>query len=162
MSWLRTARARTRSWRFAISDSHVVTTQRLAGLLLALWAGSLITICALVAPTLFALLDRRAAGQVAAQLFFSATIIGVVVAIAIIVASRVRLVALPRSTLIATLVGSLAPLSSELVLGPLMQAARTAGDMARFGALHGVSALLFGVACIAALVAFWTFNRPAG
>jgi hypothetical protein len=54
-----------------------------------------------------------------------------------------------------------APLLSEVVLGPLMESARRGGDMARFGALHGVSALLFGVACICSIAALWLFNRPA-
>lgn len=135
--------------------------QRIAGVLLALWAGSLVTVCGLVAPSLFALLDRRAAGQVAAHLFFAETIVGVVVASCVLVAERLVGLQLSRATLAAILIGALAPLSSELVLGPMMQSARAAGDMARFGALHGVSAILFAIACVSALVAVWTFNRPA-
>jgi hypothetical protein len=33
--------------------------------------------------------------------------------------------------------------------------------MARFGALHGISALLFVIACISAIVAAWQFTRRA-
>ena len=135
--------------------------QRIAGVLLALWAGSLLTICGLVAPSLFAVLERSAAGRLAARFFFAETIIGVSVAVCVLILQRIAGFALPRTALIAIIVGALAPLSSELILGPMMQAARNAGDMARFGALHGVSALLFVVACVSAVIAVWTFNRPA-
>lgn len=135
--------------------------QRIAGMLLALWAGSLVTVCALVAPSLFTVLDRSTAGQLAARFFFAETIIGVVVAVCVLGAQRLGGFALPRVTTIAIVIGALAPLSSELVLGPMMQSARAAGDMARFGALHGGSAILFVIACASALTAVWTFNRPA-
>jgi len=136
-------------------------SQRIAAVLLALWAGSLVTVCAVVAPTLFALLERGSAGQVAARLFFIETVIGVVVAIAVLIAQKAGGVVLPRPALIAIVIAALAPLSSELILGPMMQAARSAGDMARFGALHGVSAVLFVIACVSAVLAVWFFNRPA-
>jgi hypothetical protein len=114
-----------------------------------------------VAPTLFALLDRKLAGQVAARLFLAETLIGVVVALAVFVVQRFGGVSLSRGAFMALLVGVLAPVSSEVILGPLMQAARSAGNMARFGALHGVSALLFAIACVSAVIVVWLFNRPA-
>jgi hypothetical protein len=55
-----------------------------------------------------------------------------------------------------------APLVSELVLSPMMAAARAANDMSRFGILHGVSAVLFVAAALGALVLVLRFNRPAG
>jgi hypothetical protein len=42
-----------------------------------------------------------------------------------------------------------------------MEQARSAGNMARFGMLHGVAAGLFMIACATALLLVWTFNRPA-
>jgi hypothetical protein len=36
-----------------------------------------------------------------------------------------------------------------------MDAARTAGQMSRFGLLHGIAGLLFAVACVAALALVW-------
>lgn len=135
--------------------------QRIASLLLALWTGSLVTVCALAAPTAFAVLERRSAGQVAARLFFAETVIGVVAAVLIFIAQRIGGFEVTRSTVILMCVAAAAPLISHLALSPLMDAARTAGDMARFGALHGVSALLFVIACICSLAALWLFNRPA-
>jgi hypothetical protein len=138
-----------------------VIAQRIASVLLALWAGSLVTVCMLVAPSLFAVLERSLAGRLAARFFLMETIIGVAVAGFVLVAQRLAGFGLPRTARIAILVAALAPLASELILGPMMQAARSAGDMARFGALHGVSAILFAIACIGAVTAVWAFNRPA-
>jgi hypothetical protein len=138
-----------------------MTGRRVAGLCLSLWAGSLLTVCALAAPTAFAVVDRQSAGRIAAQLFLSETILGVCVAAIVFVAHRVARFDLPRGVAVAIALGAMAPLLSELVLGPLMQSARAAGDMARFGALHGGSALLFAIACGASVFAAWRFNRPA-
>jgi len=131
-------------------------------MLLALWAGSLVTVCAIAAPAAFAVLpERQLAGQVAARLFLIETIIGVVVAASVLSAHALDRVALPRSVAVLIAIGAAAPLLSHVVLSPLMDAARSAGDMARFGMLHGVSALLFGVACVCSVAALWIFNRPA-
>jgi hypothetical protein len=54
----------------------------------------------------------------------------------------------------------LAPLASELGLRQMMSAARAAGDMSRFGLLHGVSALLFAAACAATLLLVWRLSAP--
>jgi hypothetical protein len=43
----------------------------------------------------------------------------------------------------------------------MMVAARAANDMARFGMLHGLSAVLFVAAALAALALVLRFNRPA-
>jgi hypothetical protein len=138
-----------------------VIAHRLAAVLLALWTGSLLTVCGLVAPTLFALLERSQAGRVAGRLFLCETVIGVVAVASILIARRAGGFSLPRGTRVGIAVAAALPLVSQLILSPLMQAARSAGDMARFGALHGVSALLFAGACAAALFALWSFNRPA-
>ena len=137
---------------------------RLAALLITFWVGSLWTICGLVAPMLFATLeDRHAAGNLAATFFRAATVISVVVgAVLIALAVTGRLGSADRlmKWLIATTAA--APLLSEVVVGPYMERARAAGDMARFGALHGVAALLFVVACVSGLLLVWRFHRPAG
>jgi hypothetical protein len=138
-----------------------VIARRLAGLLLSLWAGSLVTVCGLAAPSAFAVLERSSAGQLAAQLFFAETLIGAAVAIAVVLASKVGGFVLARATWIAVALGALAPVASEIVLGPMMRAAKAAGDMGRFGALHGISAALFALACVCAVTAVWRFNRPA-
>lgn len=135
--------------------------QRLASLLITFWAGSLWTICALVAPTLFRLLDdRRLAGQLAATFFTALTWIGVAVAVVLLAMNMAgRLPSLSRA-LVLTTAGF--PLASRLLLGPLMEQARTAGDMARFGILHGIAGGCFLIACVSAALLVWKFSRPAG
>jgi hypothetical protein len=119
----------------------------------------LVTVCALVAPTLFALLpDRHLAGSLAAAFFRVAAWLGIGAG-AIVVALRAR-----RSSGVEwALVGvtALAPLSSELLLRPYMEAAQLAGDTGRFALLHGVAGILFVVACLTALALLWRLTRPA-
>jgi hypothetical protein len=139
-----------------------VIVQRIVATLLALWAGSLVTVCAIAAPSAFAVLtDRQAAGQVAARLFLIETIIGIVVSVVFLATYSAQRIVAPRSVAVLVTLAAAAPLISHVVLSPLMASARSAGNMARFGALHGVSALLFLLACVCAVAAFWVFNRPA-
>jgi hypothetical protein len=139
-----------------------MVVHRLVAMLLALWAGSLVTVCGIAAPSLFAVLpDRHAAGQVAARLFLIETVIGVVVSACLLIAFVLGRVTMTRTVAILIVIAAFGPLASEVLLGPLMESARRAGDMARFGALHGVSALLFGIACVCSVLALWLFNRPA-
>lgn len=131
--------------------------------LVTLWAGSLWTVCGIVAPQLFATLpERQLAGQMAARLFHIETWLGVVIAIALlaIFASR-KAFAASKAILWLILLTAAAPLASELILGPMMSAARAAGDMARFGMLHGVSAVLFLIACLSALALVWKTRQQA-
>lgn len=132
--------------------------------LVTLWAGSLWTVCGIVAPQLFATLpERKLAGQMAARLFHIETWLGVAVAILLIgiLAAR-KAFAISKTILWLILLTAAAPLASELILGPMMNAAREANDMARFGMLHGVSAVLFLIACVSGLALVWKINRRAG
>jgi hypothetical protein len=125
--------------------------------LVTLWAGSLWTVCGIVAPQLFSTLpDRHLAGQMAARLFHIETWLGAVVAIALIAIFSVRKVFATGKTILWLILSTaIAPLASELILGPMMDAARAADDMRRFGMLHGVSAVLFLTACVSALALVW-------
>jgi hypothetical protein len=137
---------------------------RLAAVLLTLWAGSLWTVCAIAAPVAFAVLDdRHAAGRVAAMLFEIETWLGAVCALALFAIGFVHkplAARLGAPWLIAATAA--APLVSELVLSPMMAAARAANDMSRFGMLHGISAMLFVAAALGAVFLVLRFNRPAG
>ncbi|HET9445472.1 MAG TPA: DUF4149 domain-containing protein [Steroidobacteraceae bacterium] len=135
---------------------------RLAAVVLTLWAGSLWTICAIAAPTAFAVLDRPAAGRIAGAMFRIETWLGAACALLLFVAAFVQKPLAARigpPWLVAATAA--APLVSELVLSPMMAAARAANDMARFGMLHGLSAILFFAAALGALGLVLRFNRPA-
>ena len=139
---------------------------RVLNLVLAAWIGSLWTVCGLVAPAMFSLLaDRHVAGQVAAYFFRIEAWLGVAFgAVAWFLLRRV--VSVTRADYFLLGIAALAPLTSELVLVPMMSAARAAGDMSRFGMLHGLSALLFGSACISGALLLWrvstSSNRVTG
>jgi len=130
-------------------------------LLLALWAGLLVSVGGVVAPLLFHVLpDRHLAGALAGELFRAATVLSALVA-ALLTALDWR--ASPRA---ARSFGVLWPAlllsASEWGVRPLLEAARVAGATGAFGAWHALASLCYWVATggvIAAFVAEW---RRAG
>jgi hypothetical protein len=135
---------------------------RLAAVTLTLWAGSLWTVCAIAAPVAFAVLeDRHAAGRVAATLFATEAWLGAVCALLLFATAFVHKPLAARLGPPWLIAGTAAaPLLSELVLSPMMAAARAANEMSRFGLLHGISAVLFVAAALCALLLVLRFNRP--
>ena len=119
--------------------------------LFVLWAGSLWSLAAWVAPTLFyAQGDRHLAGVLAATLFSVETYVGLVVAaLALLLPGRTQFTW--GHWAVALLV------INEWVLKPLMSHAHVHGSAAGlgFGAWHGVSAALYVSACIAVLRLVW-------
>ena len=135
--------------------------QRLPAIFAGLWAGSLLTVCAIVAPTLFAVLDDRGlAGELAGRFFSTQAWLGLGLAIAMFGSVYVGQRRFPRTDVLLIALTAAAPLASELLLGPAMEHARAGGDMARFGMLHGASAMLFLSASVGALALAWRLNRP--
>jgi Domain of unknown function (DUF4149) len=135
--------------------------RRLLSIAIALWAGSLCAICFVAAPTLFATLDRHAAGQAAAALFRIETWLGAAFGVIALIALRAE-ARPPRAAKWLIVATAAAPIASELLLGPMMDRARAAQDMARFGMLHGVAAALFFAACAGSLVLLWSVSRREG
>jgi hypothetical protein len=120
-------------------------------LVFVLWAGSLWSLAAWVAPTLFyAQGDRHLAGVLAARLFSIETYVGLgVAALALLLPGRNKFVG-------AYLAAALLALN-EWLLGPLMAQAHARGSVLGlgFGAWHGVSALIYLAACVAVAVLVW-------
>ena len=119
--------------------------------LFVLWAGSLWSLAAWVAPTLFyAQGDRHLAGVLAAKLFSVETYVGL--------AAAVLALLLPGRTKFGGGYLAVALLSiNEWVLKRIMAQAHEHGASAglSFGAWHGVSAVLYLVACLAVLRLVW-------
>lgn len=133
---------------------------RLACILLTIWAGSLWTVCALVAPTLFAVLeDRQLAGALAARFFAAIAWLGFAIGAALIAMTRTRIWSGHRRLSRWIVVTAVTPVASELFLGPMMENARAMEDMRRFAALHGLAGALFLIACVGALVLVWKVSR---
>lgn len=123
----------------------------LFNVLLVLWAGSLWSMAIWVAPTLFfAQGDRHLAGLLAGRLFAIETYVGIAVAVlALLLPVRAKFM---RGFLAAALLAL-----NEWALRPAMAAAHARGSFAglTFGAWHGVSALLYGLAGLALLLLVW-------
>jgi hypothetical protein len=119
--------------------------------LLVLWAGSLWALAAWVAPTLFyAQNDRHLAGMLAGRLFSIETYAGLAVAGCALLLRRARI-------FVAGCVAVALLAVNEWALKPVMAAAHLNGTAAglSFGAWHGVSALLYLLACLAVLWLVW-------
>jgi hypothetical protein len=119
--------------------------------LLVLWAGSLWSLAIWVAPTLFsAQSDRHLAGVLAARLFTIETYVGTAVAlVAVLLPGRAKFV---WGYLAAALLAI-----NQWALKPVMTLAHTRGAVVglTFGAWHGVSAVIYVLACFAVLVLIW-------
>jgi hypothetical protein len=116
--------------------------------LIALWAGSLWSLAAWVAPTLFyAQSDRHLAGMLAARLFGIETYVGLAVAVAALFSPERGKFKWGYAA-----AGLLA--LNEWALEPVMTLAHARGAAAglSFGAWHGVSALIYLGACAALAV----------
>jgi len=122
--------------------------------ILTLWAGSLWTVCGLVVPGLFWLFphDHKLAGNIAAQFFYAETFLGLLLGAIYLAVGRRHLDCV---NVIAAAFAIAMPLLFFVALRPMMVSAREVGDTARFGQLHGVSSLLFVIACVAVGVLIW-------
>jgi hypothetical protein len=116
--------------------------------LLALWIGALWTVGFVVAPVLFAELDRQTAGTIAGILFRYLNHAGLVIGAFLLL--RNRLTAAPAAAPALLLVLMLSSiLINEFGLAPQIAALREAGfaagsaDAARFGRLHGAASVLY-------------------
>jgi Domain of unknown function (DUF4149) len=136
-----------------------VTARVLAGL----WAGSLWTICGVVAPTLFATLDdRRLAGDLAGRFFEIAAWLGVAFALPLLgIVWKTEAFKPKRAIVILIALTAYAPVQVQLSTVPRMAAARAAGDLARFDFAHSLATGMFLVACVGVLAVLWVFNRRA-
>ena len=118
-------------------------------MLIVLWAGSLWSLL-WVAVTLFhTLSDRHLAGVIAAKLFSMETYLGLLVAApAIILPARSRYWVYFAAAVLAM---------NEWGLKRIMSAAQAHGSAAGlgFGAWHGVSAALYLLACLCAVVVIY-------
>ena len=119
--------------------------------LFVLWAGSLWSLAAWVAPTLFhAQADRHLAGVLAGRLFSIETYVGLAVAVlALLLPGRTKFV----WGYVAAALLSL----NQWVLKRFMEQAQVHGAAAglSFGAWHGVSAVLYLVAGLLVLLLVW-------
>lgn len=141
---------------------------RVQSLLSGLWAGLLLAVGGVAAPSLFAVLERQAAGIGAGQLFQMEARISLGAAVLLFVLERRRVRDLVEegqssSAMSATLLMALGALFLTVfggfVLHPLIQAAKAGQATAlSFGALHGISAALYWVKTLLVLILAWRLS----
>lgn len=147
---------------------------RVFRLLVLIWVGSALTIGYVVAPTLFAMLGRATAGDVAARLFRIEAFVGVTCGVLSLALGNVlvrrgalgyrRVRWLVAGMLLCVLIGYFG-------LQPFMDALRTAARetgfdiehsryAARFGLLHGIASVFYLIETLLGVALVWML--PAG
>jgi len=129
--------------------------QRFQAWLTGLWAGALLAIGAIAAPSLFAVLDKVEAGKGAGQIFSVEAKVSLAFAVLLFLSERRRVRDLVDAggaasamsvNLLVTLGVLFLTVFGEFALHPMIEAAKAGQPTAlSFGALHGVSASLYWV-----------------
>jgi Domain of unknown function (DUF4149) len=133
--------------------------------LAAAWAGMILAVGGLAAPSLFAVLERSQAGMGAGRIFTNEARISLALAILLFVIERRRVRDLAESgqtttvmtgNLLLVLGALFLTVFGEFALHPLIEAAK-AGQATRlsFGALHGISAALFWLKAVLVISLSW-------
>ena len=142
---------------------------RFSAVLAGLWAGILLSIGAIAAPSAFATLVPADAGHVVARMFMQEAYLSLGVAIVLFVIERQR-----TRQVAAVGAGSVFSLNLVLLLGtlfctvagyfavqPMMDAARAGQSSVSFMTLHAVSAGLFALKGLLALALAWRLSSAA-
>jgi Domain of unknown function (DUF4149) len=133
--------------------------QRLQAWLAGLWAGLLLGVGAVAAPSLFAALDKVVAGQGAGRIFSVESRISLVVAMLLFMMERRLCRDLPKAmtaNLLLVLGALFLTVFGEFALHPLIAAAKAGQPTPLpFGALHGISASMFWAKTLLVLVLAW-------
>lgn len=126
-------------------------------ILLTLWVGGMWAIGYIVAPTLFSLLEKSVAGNVAGQLFTIMSYVGLVCGSLLLigVVSRFGIEVSRYWVFWVLLVMILIILISQFVLQPMMAELKAVGisdlNRSEFGKLHGIASVLFLINSLAGL-----------
>jgi len=131
-------------------------------LLLALLGGLLVTVGGLVAPTLFVILDdRAAAGRIAGSLFHVTNWATIALVVAVLASGGGT--RLTRKALLVLISPAVLLAVNEWCLHPLIEAQKAASGShtLAFAVLHGVSSAVYGLATLAAWAALVRELRAA-
>lgn len=143
--------------------------RRLAATAAALWAGLILGIGLIAAPAAFAILQRSVAGAVVGRMFTHEAYVGLAFSALLLWAvrrvSRVEAAAGLGSqfslSFVLVLVALFCTVFGHFGVQPMMAAARAGEGALSFGALHGISTVLFGAKGLALLALAWRLAKPA-
>jgi uncharacterized protein DUF4149 len=136
---------------------------RLQQVLAAIWAGILLAVGGIAAPSLFAVLDRGLAGLAAGRIFTTEAYVSLVLAIVLFVMERqrTRQKALPAgqsvmSAEVMLVMGALfTTVLGHFALSPMIVAAKVGQGSLSFGTLHAMSSGLFLLKGLLVLALAW-------
>ena len=140
-------------------------TLRFQAWLAGLWAGMIVGVGGLAAPSLFAVLDRPLAGTGAGRIFAAEAVASLLIAVVLFALERNRVRArIEQGDKLSEMSGPLLLVLGALfltvfghyALTPMIQAAKAGQPTAlSFGALHGISAALFWLKGALVMVLAW-------
>ena len=123
-----------------------------------LWAGMIVAVGGVAAPSLFMVLERELAGRGAGRIFTVEAKLSLAFAILIFVIERRRVrdlveqgaqISAMTANLLLVLAALFLTIFGEFVLHPMIEAAREGRPTAlSFGALHGISAVMFWIRAV--------------
>lgn len=141
--------------------------QHLAAMLAALWAGIMIGVGYVSAPVIFKMLgeQRRFAGVIAGDSFtrtaYVTLALGVVILLLVRTVNRRAGFNTPNAPMILTLGALFLAILGQFVIHPLVAQARDYGTTAlSFGALHGISTIVYMVEIVCVLALNWSLCKP--
>jgi Domain of unknown function (DUF4149) len=142
---------------------------RIAAVLAGLWAGILLCIAAVAAPSAFATLTSADAGRVVARVFMQEAYLSLAVAIVLFVIERQRTRQVAAvgagsvfSTNLVLLLGTLfCTVAGYFAVQPMMAAARAGQGTVSFMTLHAVSGGLFALKGLLVLALAWRLSSAA-
>ena len=130
-----------------------------------IWAGVIIAVGAVAAPTLFATLERQVAGQGAGRIFGVEARLSLAFAVILFVIERRRVrdlleggakISVVSPNLLLTLSALFLTIFGEFALHPMIEAAKAwQATLLSFGALHGVSAALYWLKAVLVAILAW-------
>lgn len=142
--------------------------RRLAAIAAALWAGLILGIGLIAAPAAFAVLQLSVAGAVAGRMFTHEAYVGL--AFSALLLWAVRRVAREDAAaghgsqfslpFVLVLIALFCTVFGHFGVQPMMAAARAGEGVLSFGALHGISTVLFALKGLALVVLAWRLGKP--
>lgn len=123
-----------------------INTRGLAGWIAGLWGGAILSIGLIAAPSGFAIASREVAGRIAGRMLAQEAWLSVVVAmvmLGLLWCSPRSAAPRPRGDVVLTVCALLCTLLGFFAIQPLMAEARAGQGLLSFGALHGISVVLF-------------------
>lgn len=142
---------------------------RLQIVLAGLWAGLLLTLGAIAAPSAFAVLERGPAGLVAGRMFTAEAHVSVLLAVVLFFFERRRARQRALQTgdsimsppLLLVLAALFVTVLGHFALQPMIEAAKAGQGRWSFGVLHAWSSALFALKGVVVLSLFWRLTgRP--